>query len=63
MQCEACGTNNEDERDSYEVQVRPVRRRNVPVVAMRLCQRRALAVAHGIQARVEAMRARQPGAD
>ena len=58
--CEACGVNIADELDTYEVQVRPVRRRNVPTVTMRLCQCCALAVAHSIQARVEAIRSRQP---
>jgi len=48
-----------DERDGYEVLVREVRHRNVPMLQLRVCKRCALAIAHGVDKRVGVLR-RQP---
>jgi hypothetical protein len=56
MQCQVCGAAVADELDSYEVLVREVRRRNVPLVEHRVCKRCALAIADGSERRVEALR-------
>lgn len=60
MQYEVCGTSVADVLDSYEVLVREVRHRNVPTTQLRVCKRCALAIAHGIDQRVEAMRKSHP---
>jgi hypothetical protein len=56
MECEVCGVAVADNLDSYEVLVREVRHRNVPTTQLRVCKRCALAIAHGIQRRVEVLR-------
>jgi hypothetical protein len=60
VQCQVCGSTVADELDSYEVLVREVRHRNVPTTQLRVCKRCALAIAHGIDLRVEAMRKSPP---
>jgi hypothetical protein len=45
-----------DQLDSFEVLVREVRHRNVPTTQYRVCKRCALAIGHGIERRVEALR-------
>jgi hypothetical protein len=56
MQCEVCATTVADDLDSYEVVVREVRRRNVPTLQLHVCQQCALALAHGINRRADAIR-------
>jgi hypothetical protein len=56
MQCQVCGSTVADTLDSYEVLVREVRHRNVPMQQLRVCKRCALAIAHGIDRRVEVLR-------
>jgi hypothetical protein len=55
MQCEMCGATVDDDLDSYKVLVREVRHRNVPTTQLRVCKQCALAIAHGIQRRVEVL--------
>jgi hypothetical protein len=57
MRCQVCGATVADERDSYEVLIREVRRRNVPMLEhQHVCKTCALAIAHGIERRIEALR-------
>lgn len=57
MQCQVCSATVADDLDSYEVLVREVRRRNVPMLEnQHVCKTCALAIAHGIERRVEALR-------
>jgi uncharacterized protein YlaI len=60
MQCQVCGATVADELDSYEVVVREVRRRNVPTLQYHVCKQCALAIAHGVERRVAALRKRAP---
>ena len=63
MQCQVCDATIADELDSYEVLVREVRRRNVPMLEhQHVCKTCALAIAHGIERRVEALRTKSPEA-
>ena len=55
-----CASTVADELDSYEVLVREVRRRNVPIIELEVCKRCALAIAHGIERRAEALRTPAP---
>ena len=60
MQCQVCSTMVADVLDSYEVLVREVRHRNVPMLQLRVCKRCALAIAHGVDRRVEVLRSQPP---
>jgi len=60
MECQVCATTVADELDSYEVLVREVRHRNVPTTQLRVCKQCALAIAHGIERRAEALRTSAP---
>jgi uncharacterized protein YlaI len=62
MQCQVCDTIVSDELDSYEVLVREVRHRNVPTLQYHVCKRCALAIAHGVERRVAALRKQAPKA-